>query len=154
MKIKILSTLFCMLLLVPVFSIIAAADNHQPNPPVIEGPRNGKTKGTYTYYFTITDPDDDYLIKLSIDWGDGTNTTECWTCSGQPQENGTRYPVEHSWIKTGDYQIKAKVWDTHNLESDWSEPYGVSIPKSKILTRFPSQILLKFLEQFQFLKFF
>ncbi len=153
MKIKILSTLCCMLLFIPVFSIIAVADeNNPPNPPFIEGPMSGKIKETYSYNFTLIDPDDDYLTRLLIDWGDGTTTDECWTCGGQLQKNGTKYKVEHTWRKTGNYPIKAKVWDTQNSESNWSEPFIVSMPKSKMLTIITNPLLTRFLEKFPFLE--
>ena len=128
-----------------IYSLLSY-DNNPPNPPIINGPTSGKIKETYEYVFTLIDQDDDYLTKLLIDWGDGTTTEECWTCGGQLQKNGTEYVVEHTWRKTGSYSIKAKVWDTQNAESDWSEPFSVSMPKNKPIK---IMMLIEELEPFQ-----
>ncbi|MFO7677856.1 MAG: hypothetical protein R6V50_05700 [Thermoplasmatota archaeon] len=147
MNMKILSSLCFLLLILPVFSIIATTDNNPPYPPIIEGPNSGRIGETYTYYFTLIDPDDDDLIRLLIEWGDGTTTDECWTCGGQLKKNGTIYEVEHRWRKTGTYPIKAKVWDSQNFESDWSESFIVSMPR--IYDYHPIlQRILRILERF------
>ena len=152
MNIKILSTLCCILLFIPVFSIIAVADeNNPPNPPVIEGPTSGKIRERYTYNFTVTDPDeDDRLLKLEIDWGDETQTETCG-CD-VPWYNGEIIQLEHTWKKTGNYEIKARVADVYNNWSEWSEPFSTSMPKSKMLTRIANPLLPMFLEHFPFLE--
>lgn len=107
-------------------------DNTPPNPPEITGPTSGEIKEYYTYYVTVTDPDeDDYLSKLEIDFGDGIIVEECG-CS-RPWENGEILQVENMWKKTGTYEIKGRVMDVHGEWSNWSDPLPVTIPRNKMI---------------------
>ena len=108
-------------------------DNQKPNPPVITGPTSGKIRGIYSYNFTLTDPDGDDLIQILIEWGGTGNdntTLICWLCGGGgPKPNGTIFVADHSWTTTGDYTIRAKVWDIQYNESDWGT-LAVTMPHS------------------------
>ena len=111
---------------------ISTNNNNPPNPPVIYGPKSGLIKETYIFYFNVTDPDeDDKLLTLEIEWGDGSQTETCG-CN-IPWENGEIIEVEHRWRETGNYEITARVADVYNYWSEWSDPYPVSIPKAKII---------------------
>lgn len=124
-------------------------DNRKPNSPEITGPSSGKTNTVYSYNFFVTDPDGDYLKAIQIEWGGlgSDNTTYiCWVCEGGPLPNGTIFQYGHYWVNTGNYTIRAKVWDMQDNESDWGTfsvtmPYSYTIPYpsfwERLLERFP-----------------
>jgi hypothetical protein len=142
MKKKILTITVCMLFFTTVFMMTGLASqkiitdekstnfNSPPNPPIIEGPESGKIKETYTYNFTVIDPDEDLLETLEIQWGDGEVTEVCAGCTGPRWESGTTQYVEHRWKKSGDFRISARVMDVYGEWSEWSDPYSVTMPKS------------------------
>ena len=108
----------------------AILDNTPPNPPDITGPTSGTIKTTYTYKVLVSDPDEnDELLKLEMDFGDGVITETCG-CS-QLWENGQTVNVSHEWKKPGTYQITGRVMDVNGEWSEWSEPFSVSLPRSK-----------------------
>ena len=139
MKEKIIISIVCMLLFLTNISFLANAnvistvnDNNPPNPPTVEGPTSGSISDYYIYYITVTDPDpDDLLLKIEIDFGDGT-TEICGSCTSQPWESGDTEEVDHSWKKSGTYGVTARVQDEHGVWGEWSEPLQVSMPKSKL----------------------
>lgn len=113
-------------------TIVINNDNTPPNPPEITGPTSGKIREYYTYYVTLTDPDeDDYLSKLEIDFGDGVLVEECG-CN-RPWENGEVLEVQNMWKKTGTYEVKGRVMDVHGAWSDWSDPLSVTMPRNKMI---------------------
>ncbi len=119
----IISQIPCALSTVSTNTSTTMMENHNPNPPIITGPTNGKTGRFYNYNFLLTDPDGDDLTAISIDWGfsGGGNTTYiCWTCgSSGNKPNGTVFVYSHSWPYDGTFTIRAKIYDTSNNESDW-----------------------------------
>ena len=124
-------------------------ENHNPNPPEITGPTNGKANKIYSYGFYLTDPDGDTLTAILIEWGGNgsdNSTYICWTCGGAPKPNGTTVYASHSWPTGGTFTIRAKIWDTFKNESDWATltvtmPYSYDIPHQtlweRLLVRFP-----------------
>ena len=103
-------------------------ENTPPNLPVINGPSSGKVKETYTYYVTVSDPDeDDLLIKIEIDFGDGSGI--CGGCDGRgPWHSGDIVEFEHSWTREGTYGITGRVQDEHGEWSEWSDPLPIKMP--------------------------
>jgi hypothetical protein len=89
--------------------------NRPPNRPIIEGILGLLVPNRpYEYNFTSMDPDNDDVFYY-IDWGDGTSVD--WT---GPYFSGEIININHTWPpKTKIYQIKAKVKDIYNSESDW-----------------------------------
>jgi|GEM_PF-2842988 len=135
----------------------ALNENQKPNPPVITGPLSGKIRTIYGYNFTLTDPDGDSLSKILIEWG-GTgeyNTTYiCWSCtSSGPKPNGTIFVADHSWTSTGNYSIRAKIWDTQNNESDWGT-LSVTMPYifPRPIPQFLELLFQRFPHAFPFLR--
>ncbi|KYK31366.1 MAG: hypothetical protein AYK22_02485 [Thermoplasmatales archaeon SG8-52-3] len=113
--------------------------NYPPTIPIIEGPQNGKIGQEYTYCIpSIIDPDGDD-IYVYWDWGDGTNSD--WI---GPYMNGEQICKNHSWEKTGEFTIKAKLKDEYGLESDWGY-LDISMPKSRL---FNYLFIVKFFERF------
>lgn len=110
--------------------------NHPPNKPSkLSGPNIGKPNKEYSYSTHISDPDGDDSYCL-FDWGD--ETTSEWL---GPFTSGQTASTSHVWLSKGNYQVKVKAKDTNGLESEWSDPLPVSMPKNKIINRSILQIL-------------
>jgi thiol-disulfide isomerase/thioredoxin len=117
-------------------------DNTPPNPPEIHGPTSGVIRESYTYNVTVTDPDEeDGLLRLEMDFGDGTITEDCG-CD-KAWENGETLEIPHIWRRSGTYEITARVMDVHGEWSNWSDPLTVSMPKTKILINLLHSYLIK-----------
>jgi len=105
-----------------------------PEPPVIEGPFNGKAGTSYNYTFVAHDENNDPL-EYYIEWGDGDIVE--WI---GPYPSDEEITLNHTWSKTGTYIIRCKVRDP--AESEWSE-LKVIIPRTRatsyhwLLERFP-----------------
>jgi hypothetical protein len=117
-----------------------------PNKPIITGPDNGKAQESYSYNFIANDPDGDD-VSYYVKWGDG-DVVE-WTtfqASGPPG-----FDASHSWNYPGTYYIEAKAKDVYGHESDWSDPFRVSMKKDKAVIN-NQIILLRLLEKFPVLQ--
>jgi hypothetical protein len=104
------------------------------------GFKSGQINKEYYYKTTTTDPDGDIIYYL-FDWGDDTDSG--WI---GPFNSGVECNISHIWKNSGNFDIKVKAKDTHNLESDWSDPLEISMPKSirifipwlfRLIQRFP-----------------
>jgi hypothetical protein len=122
-------------------------ENSPPSTPDIDGPTHGKVGVTYTFYSSSTDSDGDQVF---YNWSWGDNNSSGWF---GPFEPGASAGAKHAWDKRGTYQIMVKAKDTNGVESDWSDPLSVSIPRTvsfnslfmKLLERFPNVFpILKF----------
>jgi hypothetical protein len=103
---------------------ITITDN-APLKPEITGPTSGKAGNSYTYFVSTIDPDDDQIYYW-INWDDGTNTG--WL---GPYNSGLSVSSSHIWSSEGTYSIKVKSKDSNGLESQWSDPLSISMPKLK-----------------------
>ena len=139
---KVVAIFVCMLLFATILSVTVSA-NHRPDPPVITGPSAGSIDTRYDYQITVTDPDEDYLTRMEVDFGDGT-TEYCGTC-GTKWESGTIVYVYHTWQDPGTYEVTARVKDLHHAWSNWSDPQIITLPKVKPVIH---PLLLQFLERF------
>ena len=105
------------------------APNEPPDAPTIDGTPQGKVGVEYCWTFHSEDPDGDN-IKYIINWGDGETTeTDCYpSCT----------PVEvcHTYTDQGTYDIKAKAKECtpEGLESEWSNPLSVTMPRTRAIT--------------------
>lgn len=128
-----------------VDSIKISNYNNPPNPPIIDGPLSGNIRTTYYYNVTVSDPDEDNkIIKIEIDFGDGT--TACGGCDGKgPWLSGDIEVMKHSWLKGGTYEITGRIQDEHGEWSSWSEPLSISMDKTKIIYNFIFQKLFFFI---------
>ena len=102
---------------------------HISNPPqqpeMPNGPNTGKKETPYEYSTQTIDTNGDDLYYF-FDWGDGTTTD--WL---GPVASGATIQASHSWDEPGDYFIQVKARDSHGMESLWSEPLTITIPKNK-----------------------
>jgi len=108
-------------------SILVTVFGRAPNTP--EPPVGSKiffANVPYNCSSVTTDPEGSKVAYM-FDWGDG-NTSKWFG----PYESGEIVAVEYNtWNKVGEYEIKVKVKDLHNEESNWSEPYVVNITEMK-----------------------
>ena len=93
----------------------------QPQRP--SGPAEGKVGETYLYSSSSYDPEGSQ-IWFMWDWGDGEFSD--WL---GPYESNETIAVSHTWDEKGDYDIRVKCKDSANAESNWSEPFAISMPK-------------------------
>jgi hypothetical protein len=124
---------------------LSIADKSQaPQKPSISGPPSGKTGEEHTYNAETIDVDGDQLYYI-FDWGDGSYSE--WI---GPYESGETASTSHTWTQQGTYEIRARAKDDHGVQSEWSDPLEVSMPKDKILV-IPFHQLLKEHPLFSFL---
>jgi hypothetical protein len=63
------------------------------------------------------DPDGDSIYAL-FDWGDGTQNQSRFYCTDD--FTGARYPADvHAWNTTGQFTVKARLYDIHGASSNW-----------------------------------
>ena len=108
---------------------------NKPNQPI--GQTSGRKGKIYTYSTSSSDPNGDQ-VKYGWNWtgkiGDRDLTVDVWTdfiASGESCE------TTHKWDKEGSYSITVKAQDKHGVESDWSDPLTVSMPKNKLFNMNP-----------------
>jgi len=93
-------------------------------PPYILDKPSGETiilpGFSYTYNISAIDPDNDSIWFL-WDWGDGTFSD--WI---GPYDSGEVVSSTHIYPQ-GTYEIRVKVKDSRNPETDWSEPLIVNV---------------------------
>jgi len=77
------------------------------------------------------------ISKYLIDWGD--NTSIEWLGL---YDSGEEIILSHTWAEQGNYIIKAKAKDTNDIESEWSDPLPIKMPKNKVI----NTPFLRFLE--------
>lgn len=120
---------------------LAVAGQSQPpeKPETPDGATSGKINEEYTYTSSTTDPDVDQVYYL-FDWGDGEFSG--WI---GPYDSGDTAEASHIWTEQDDYEIKVKSKDVHGVQSEWSDPLPISMPKNK---GFFNSLLLNILEKF------
>lgn len=104
-------------------NIIIDWPNHPPETPEEpDGPTEGGIGEEYTYSTRAFDPDDfGDSLWYKWDWGDEISDWIGPFCPGETVEES------HIWNSADDYDVKVKVKDTYNEESDWSPALTVTI---------------------------
>ena len=121
-------------------SLAIAKDSLAPvKPDAPEGSTSGGAGVEYTYTASTTDPDEDDIYYL-FDWGDGTYSE--WI---GPKKSGQTANASHKWIEQKNYEIRVKAKDNHGVQSEWSDPLPISMPKNKQLNELP---FFNFLQKF------
>ena len=106
---------------------LVQVSGHPPNTPSTpDGPTSGKAGTSYKYSTSTTDPDGDQ-VKYGWDWN-GDKVADEWTTF---YESGETCETSHTWTEKGTYDIRVKAQDKGGLESEWSNPLSVSMPKNK-----------------------
>jgi choloylglycine hydrolase len=103
---------------------------NKPNTPI--GLANGSAKTEYTYKVnSTTDPDNEEdELYYKFDWDDGTYSV--WLNKAQV-DYGSAF---HAWKKRGNYDIRVKAKDIYGKESEWSNPYSISMSRFRPFIRF------------------
>jgi len=126
------------------FEIIQNRKPTKPSQP------SGKTKGPageeYIYSTSSTDPDGDPVYYL-WDWEDAMSN---WI---GPYNSGETITAKHTWKNKGKFNVRVKAKDDPNgdgdlsdgVESDWSDPLVVSMPKNKETHLKPINILFEYI---------
>ena len=96
---------------------------HKPSTP--SGPPSGSPGTSYTYSSYAIDPNGDGIFYL-FDWDD--STTSEWF---GPFPSGETVSESHAWSEKGTYAVKVKAKDTTGLESEWSDPLPIEMPRNK-----------------------
>jgi len=90
-------------------------------PPEPQGPDEGIPEQWYLFQTATTDPESDDLYYF-WDWGDGDSTG--WI---GPYDSGQDSKVNHAWDDNGTYEVKVKVKDAWDAETDWSTARTIEI---------------------------
>jgi len=123
-------------------TLTIAEESRQPvKPSSPDGPNSGNAKIEYSYIVSTTDPDDDKLY-YRFDWGD--NSFSGWI---GPYLSGDDAVANHKWKEKGEYEIRVKAKDEHGVQSEWSDPLHVSMPRNKLF----NMPFLRFLENHPYL---
>ncbi len=99
-------------------------------PDTPSGPTSGGIRQTYNYTTKAVDPKGDQ-IKYGWDWNSDMIPDE-WTGEYNSDVSVT---TSHSWPDKGTYEIRVKARNGYGLESVWSDPLPVSMPRNKLINR-------------------
>ncbi len=119
-------------------SIMITPNEPPEKPDKPSGETRGKVGVEYPYTTSTTDINDDQVYYY-FSWGDGAASG--WL---GPFESGDPGEASHTWNRRGNYEIKVKSKDEHGLESEWSDPLPISMPKDKA---FFNSVLLDLLQR-------
>lgn len=113
-----------------------------------DGPSSGTTRAEYNYTTSTTDPESEQIYYL-FDWDDGADSG--WI---GPYNSGETVEASYAWSRIGTYQVKVKAKDIRGLESEWSDPLDISMPRVKQINKYGlfKTLIIRILEQFQLLK--
>ena len=96
--------------------------NRKPIVPGIPiGPTNGEVDVSYSFSVDTEDDDNDQLF-YQFSWGDGTNSS--WI---GPYNSGESVTRSHSWCNVGNYDVKIRVKDEYDIQTDWSDQLLIEI---------------------------
>jgi hypothetical protein len=95
-----------------------------PDKPITPSGTSRVEEGvTYTYSTSTTDKDGEQ-VYYKWDWGDGSMSD--WI---GPYRSGETMNASYAWAEKGVYTIRVKAKDTSGVESEWSDPLRISVPK-------------------------
>jgi len=128
-------------------TIVGQSKPNKPSTP--DGASTGKAGVSYSYTTSTTDANGDNIYYL-FDWDDGTDSG--WI---GPYTSGQIASSSHIWSAQGSYQLKVKAKDDPNgdgdpsdgIESLWSDPLAISMPKTHALFQCPWFIKFQHLRQ-------
>ncbi len=106
--------------------------NYPPGKPATPvGKTSGKVGESYAYTTMTADRDDGDQIWFKWDWDDGVESD--WL---GPYNSGETCEAIHTWSEKNDYIIRVKAKDSWNVESEWSDPLEVAMPKNNVFNPF------------------
>lgn len=104
---------------------VVITSNNPPAKPSPTGPSRGRQGRSNNFTSSSTDPDGDHL-SYWFEWGDGTNSG--WI---GPFISGQSASASHIWTAQGTYSVSVTAKDIYGVESVWSYPISLSIPKNR-----------------------
>ena len=122
-------------------------DNNFPTKPTKpSGPTSGNIKINYNFSTSSTDSDND-KIRYKFDWGDDSYTD--WF---GPYISGTDASESHTW-SVGVYDIRVKAKDTRGVETNWSDPFRITMPRNRANSLIIFNIMWRFLDTFPIFRY-
>jgi hypothetical protein len=121
----------------------APAGTAPSKPTKPDGPASGRLRTTHSYTTTSVDPGGKDLYYM-WDWGD---TIDDWD---GPYPSGQEVTGSHRWTEEYVGNIKVKAKNTDDVESPWSDPLAISMPRDK--ARINSPLIQRLLELFPIFK--
>ena len=119
-------------------------ENQRPIKPSRPNRQNiGKPLVSFTFNTSSYDPDGD-ILYYTWSWGNGKYTY--WV--GPHSNNETCQIKYNTWLFPGTYNIKVKATDIYGGESDWSDPFTITVSRDKAVS---NSLFLRFLEYFPLL---
>ncbi|MFW6121256.1 MAG: PKD domain-containing protein, partial [Petrotogales bacterium] len=100
------------------------AGNTPPYPPTITSAPDFGGPGIQLNFSAHTSDPEGHMIYYKFDWGDDNSTP--WI---GPFDTSVHVVANHSWNKSGEYEVTVKAKDELDAESGWSEPHNISITK-------------------------
>jgi hypothetical protein len=108
------------------YALVVSPVLSAPFPPQINGSAEGDIGRQMDFTFVTTDPGNSNLYYW-VEWGDGNHQE--WF---GPSASGIPIIISHSWSEKGNYSITAKAKNVLGVESDWSEPFDLTIVAPKL----------------------
>ena len=105
----------------PGRSLCVIIVNSPPNRPATPAGQSVVRPGIKAQFSTSGEDPDGDQVQCTFDWGDGSLSKTNWTESGRAES------MEHSWEKAGSYEIRARVEDSANATSPWSESISIVV---------------------------
>lgn len=96
--------------------------NLPPTKPEILTGTTDAGPGIFIDFTAVSHDYEDDSLSYLWDWGDGTYSN--WT---GPYPSGSIMTQNNSWDEKQTYAVRVKAKDSYGLESEWSEPYTLSI---------------------------
>ncbi len=103
------------------YALVVSPVLSAPFPPEISGSTQGDIGRQMDFTFVTTDPGNSNLYYW-VEWGDGNHNE--WF---GPAASGVPVTISHTWSEKGNYSITAKAKNLLGVESDWSEPFDLTI---------------------------
>ena len=108
------------------YALVVSPVLSTPFPPQINGSAEGDIGRQMDFTFVTTDPGNSNLYYW-VEWDDGNHQEWFGPCA-----SGAPVIISHSWTEKGNYSITAKAKNLLGAESDWSEPFDISIVAPKL----------------------
>lgn len=120
----------------PLMQYYINESSHQPIKPKLNGPTTGLINQEYTFTIDLQDPSVK-VLSYYVDWGDEQH--DGWI---GPYVPGDTISIKHIWQDTGSFQIRTKIKDILNTESNWSDPFNIvmsQLPPNQPLINGPTK---------------
>ena len=121
--------------------------NEAPIDLSLTGQTYGNAGQEYYYTTSAKDPDGD-PIYYKFDWGDDSYSE--WF---GPYISGTDASESHTW-STGIYDIRVKAKDTRGFETNWSDPFRITMPRTRYTPLIFIHLIEKFIDKFSLIRYF